>query len=78
MGSHSNISVTRFPRSGDYLGKQVNVCFHYDTSKTVVGTIVRDDVSPPFVTIIRLDDGRYVLGTECMYTVQKNCTEEES
>jgi hypothetical protein len=71
MGSQSSISVTQFPRSGAYLGKQVNVCFHCNTSKAVVGTIVRDDISSPFVTIIRLDDGRYVLGTECMYTAQK-------
>jgi hypothetical protein len=31
---------------------------------------VRDDISKPFVGIIRLDDGRHVLMTECQFQEQ--------
>lgn len=50
------------------MGKKVNVCFNYDTSKTISGIIVRDDIEEPGRTIIKLDDGRYVLGAECQYS----------
>jgi hypothetical protein len=43
------------------------VCFQYDTSRTCNGTIVRDDLEDPWQMIIRLDDGRHVLATECQY-----------
>jgi hypothetical protein len=33
-----------------------------------LGTIVRDDNEPPWRTIIRLDDGRVVLASECQYS----------
>jgi hypothetical protein len=32
--------------------------------------VVRDDISEPFVGIIRLDDGRHVLMTECQFQEQ--------
>lgn len=67
MGVHANISKASFPRQGDYMHARCKVVFHYDTSKSIGGTIVRDDSDDPFVTLIRLDDGRYVLGTECQY-----------
>lgn len=51
------------------MGRRVKVCFHYDTRQTVCGTVVRDDSEHPWKTIIRLDDGRYVLSTECQYTM---------
>jgi hypothetical protein len=47
---------------------RVNVCFHYDTSNYVRGTLVREDREEPFVGIIKLDNGRYVLTTECQYS----------
>ncbi|WP_260973634.1 hypothetical protein [Mycolicibacterium llatzerense] len=43
------------------------MCFDLDTEATFGGEIVRDDAEPPGVTIIRLDDGRHVLSTECQY-----------
>ena len=67
MGTRRNIGYDTFPKQGKYLGKRVNVCFHYDTSKTIEGVIVRDDIDPPYLEIIRLDDGRHVLTTECMW-----------
>lgn len=71
MGSHQNIASDRFPKQGSYLGSRVEVCFHYDTSKRIGGEIVRDDAEEPGVEIIKLDDGRHVLTTECMWTPTK-------
>lgn len=68
MGAIASISANEFPRQGSNLGRRVNVCFHHDTEITVGGEIVRDDVEEPYRTIIRLDDGRHVLSTECQYT----------
>jgi hypothetical protein len=69
MGIVKNIGFDEFPKQGKYLGKKVFVCFHYDTSKTVDGRIVRDDVEEPWIVIIALEDGRYILSTECMYSI---------
>ncbi|MMZ62603.1 hypothetical protein D1872_248190 [compost metagenome] len=68
MGVHSNISTNLFPKQGSFLDRRVLVSFNYDTNNTVLGTIVRDDIEDPFVTIIKLDDGRFVLSTECQFT----------
>ncbi len=69
MGVVENISYDRFPRqSKKYLGKEVDVCFNYNLYKTIKGVIVRDDEESPGLTIIRLEDGRYVLVTECQYS----------
>lgn len=67
MGSIPSIDMDRFPTQGDLLGKRARVCFHYAADTTMGGEIVRDDMSEPFVTIIKLDDGRHVLATECQY-----------
>ena len=50
------------------VGARVKVCFHYDTSKYCMGTIVRSDIEEPFEEIIRLDDGRFVRTVECQYS----------
>lgn len=68
MGAVKNIKMDTFPKQGQYLNRKVEVCFHYDTSKTIGGEIVRDDSEEPFLTIIKLDDGRHVLATECQYS----------
>lgn len=68
MGAHPYIGPDAFPKQGDHLGRRARVCFHYDTSRTFDGTVVRDDTEDPHVTVIRLDDGRHVLATECMYS----------
>lgn len=66
MGAHPAIGFDTFPAQGP-VGRRVRVCFHYDTRHVVIGIVVRDDGEPPFRTIIALPDGRYVLGTECVY-----------
>lgn len=70
MGAHENISPDRWPQQGSFLRQRVEVCFHFDTSRTFPGVIVRDDIEDPHRTIIRvaLPDGiRYVLGIECQF-----------
>lgn len=59
-----------FPKQGEYLGKRIEVCFNYDTSRTLAGKIVRNDIEEPFRTIIELDNGKYILATECQYSVK--------
>lgn len=67
MGVVANITATTFPVQGTFKGKRAKVCFHYDTVNYIMGTIVRDDMQEPWITIIKLDDDRYVLTTECQY-----------
>lgn len=71
MGSHPYISANDYPTQGDWVGRRVLVCFHYDTSNTIGGVVVREDVVSPGRMIIRLDDDRYVLSTECQYTPEE-------
>lgn len=72
MGAHPMITAEVFPRQGSWLHRRVSVCFHYDTSQIVLGKIVREDEEEPGIMIIALDDGRYVLSTECMYSLLPN------
>jgi len=67
MGVHPNIGFEKFPKQGSCAGQPVSVCFNYDTSKRILGKFVRDDAEAPFMAIIQLDDGRFILATECQY-----------
>jgi hypothetical protein len=69
MGVHPNIGFLRFPKQGDWVGQRVRVLFDYDTTMQIEGTIVRDDAEEPGRTIIQLDDGRFVLTTECQHSL---------
>ncbi len=69
MGVHKNIDYNRFPKQGNLLNKRCRVFFNYDLYNETWGTIVRDDIEEPNVLIIKLDDGRYVLATECQFSV---------
>lgn len=71
MGIVKNVSYNEFPKQGKQLHKRTSVCFNYDTSNQIGGTIIRDDREEPFITLIRLDDGRYVSSSECQYTIPK-------
>jgi hypothetical protein len=68
MGVVKSIGATEFPKQGSLVATRLKVCFNYDTTVTVGGTVVRDDIEHPYVCIIKLDDGRYVLATECQYS----------
>lgn len=69
MGNVVNITAASFPKQGEHKGLRVCVMFHYDASSILEGTVVRDDSEAPWVTIVHLDDGRYVLSRECQYAV---------
>lgn len=69
MGTNPIITTTTMPKQGTFLHKKVTVAFQYDTANQFNGVIVRDDMEEPNITIIALTDGRYVLGTECQYTL---------
>lgn len=70
MGCVKGISYDEFPKQGRWLNRRVAVCFNYDTARLIMGTIVRDDADEPYRTIIRLDDDRYVLSTECQMSAK--------
>jgi len=53
---------------GNHKDRPTKVCFNYDTSHILEGTVVRDDMEEPFRTVIKLDVGRFVLSSECMYS----------
>lgn len=67
MGVVENVGFHEFPTQGVYVGEHVIVCFRYDSANTLPGVVVRDDDQEPWVTIIKLDDGRHILATECMW-----------
>lgn len=67
MGVQSGITHNTFPKQGSWLGRRCKVCFDYDASNTVLGTVRREDMEEPGRMIIELDDGRLVLSTECQY-----------
>ena len=77
MGVVAGISHNEFPKQYSYVGKKATVIFNYDNSNPVQGTIVRDDAEAPFRTIIQLEDGRFVLATECQYMVNKYIVDTE-
>jgi len=76
MGCVKTIAYDKFPKQRDKnyeypymaVGARVKVCFHYDTSKYCLGTIVRSDIEEPGEEIIRLDDGRFIRAVECQYS----------
>lgn len=68
MGVVESVGFLHFPRQGSWLGKRTSVCFNYDTLLSIGGTFVRDDAEKPHLSIIHLDDGRFVLTTECQHT----------
>lgn len=72
MGCVSTITADTFPAQGDWVGKEVELCFHYKTSETVKGVIVRDDLDAPGETLIKITTGlhtdKIVRGAECQFS----------
>ncbi len=73
MGCRKEISYDRFPRQAEKeyimggVGKRVGVCFNFDFTKELRGTIVRSDLEEPYEMIIKLDNGNYIRAVECQY-----------
>lgn len=66
MGTVATITQSAFPKQSELVGKRTKVIFHHVGPESM-GTIVRDDTEHPFRCIIKLDDGRYILSSECQY-----------
>lgn len=69
MGKHKQVGANKFPLQSMDNGKRVLVRFWDDKVNEYKGTLVRSDRGEPWITIIKLDDGRYVMDTECAYSV---------
>jgi len=67
MGTQQKIAWSDFPKQSDKIGQAVHVCFWQDETRIIDGVIVRNDIEVPHETIIRLYDGRFVRGAECMW-----------
>ena len=67
MGIVKNVGYDIFPKQSNNVGKSVKVCFRYNTKKLLNGEIVRDDIEEPYQTIIKLENGKYILASECQY-----------
>lgn len=74
MGYVQTIDYDKFPEQGSWKGRRCKVCFNYG-SETIWGVIVRDDREPPNRTIIQLDDGRFILASECQFQLERLTTE---
>jgi len=72
MAAQKNVGYDTFPKQGTFLNQTVAVVFHYDTTRTLFGVVVRDDCEEPGLMIIKLDDGRHVMATECQYQLVKS------
>ena len=68
MGCIGTITAYKFPKQSEYVNRRCTVCFHYDTTKLIIGTVIRDDREEPYETLIKLDDGRVIRGVECQYS----------
>ena len=68
MGCVETITIDRFPKQSKHLYERCEVIFHYNTSRKICGTVIRDDEEEPYETLIRLDDGRTIRGTECQFS----------
>jgi hypothetical protein len=68
MGQVKNVGATTWPRQGRYLGSAAVVRFWDEQHTEFPAVIVRDDAEAPWITVLRLDGGRVVLSTECMYS----------
>ena len=70
MGVVKTLAYDRIPAQGTHRGERVEVLFNYDANSPLYGEIIRDDIEQPFKTVILLDDGFPIMGTECQYRPQ--------
>lgn len=77
MGIVPGVGFDQFPKQDTDttfggVGARVRVCFNYDSSREIGGEVVRADEEAPGRKIIKLDDGRHVLTSECMWSPSKD------
>lgn len=62
------IGKDAYPEQFDSVGARVLAAFDYDVANPLPATVLRDDAEEPFRTVLRLDDGRIVMGSECQWS----------
>lgn len=68
MSFQENISATDFSTQDEtLLNKRVVTILQFDSKKPRLGVVVRADTQSPFLTIIKLDDERYITHHECSF-----------
>jgi hypothetical protein len=68
MSFHENISATNFSNQDEtLLYKRVVTLLQFDSQTPRLGNVVRADKESPFLTIIKLDDDRYITNHECSF-----------
>ncbi len=65
---NNEIEGIAYPKQSSDKGKRAKVIFHYDTSNSLKGTVVRDDDEKPYTTLILIDDGRIINTKECQWS----------
>lgn len=56
--------LDEFPAQYPRVGQTVQISFP-QTKKRYAAKVLRDDVTKPFQTVLQLEDGRVLFGTEC-------------
>lgn len=67
MGFSPHVAADRYPAQTPHVGARVEVRFSHGERRAVFGLVLRDDAEGDGRTVIRLDDGRVVLGAECLW-----------
>ncbi|MHA7878805.1 MAG: hypothetical protein ACX931_03370 [Saccharospirillum sp.] len=68
MSRYKYVGKERYPKQDTELrGHSVVVMLEYDSRKPQRGEVLRADAEPPHEVVIRLEDGRIVLGSECTF-----------
>lgn len=71
MGSSPHLDAEKYPVQNYTVGRRVTVFFGEDLLKAVPfpGTVLRDDKVEPHQVVLRLDDGRIILGSEANFSI---------
>lgn len=67
MGIRKDLDWDKFPVQGSMILDLVKVVFHYDTSRSINGVVIRDDAGVSD-TFILCEDGRLVSSNECQFS----------
>lgn len=68
MGIEKYVKSGVFPKQNSYLlNRSVEICIECNDAGMTKGKIVRADIEEPYVIIIHLENGQYVLGSECRF-----------
>lgn len=70
MGEYKYLGVEKYPKQDPLLiDKKVVVMLAFDSKRPLRGRVLRADAELPREVVIKLDDDRIVLGSECSYKI---------